>query len=205
MMRTEDLIAALARDPAPAGPAPETRLGRAAVAGFAVALAVCGTAFGWRESALALPVLLKLASFMALAAASLALLAGLAVPDGRVGRAARPAGLAALVLALLLAVLAEGPESAARLADLALYCGARILVLALVPLALLLAALRRAAPLRPVLAGATAGLAAGALATSAYALHCPIGDGGAALLAYAPALALLAAAGAVLGRRFLTW
>ncbi len=52
-------------------------------------------------------------------------------------------------------------------------CLLAIPLLAIAPLACLLAALRYGAPTRPGFAGAVAGLAASGIAATLYALHCP--------------------------------
>ena len=62
-----------------------------------------------------------------------------------------------------------------------------------------------AAPTRPALAGAAAGLLSGALGAVAYALHCP--ESGLAFVAvwYVLGLAMVGAVGALLGSRLFRW
>lgn len=71
--------------------------------------------------------------------------------------------------------------------------------------AALLWAMKGCAPTRPALAGAAAGLCAGALAATIYALHCP--ELGAPFIAvwYALGMLIPAAVGAALGLRMLRW
>jgi len=66
-------------------------------------------------------------------------------------------------------------------------------------------AMRGLAPTRPALAGAAAGLLAGAVATTVYALHCP--EMGAPFLAiwYLLGMSMPATLGALLGPRLLRW
>ena len=66
-------------------------------------------------------------------------------------------------------------------------------------------ALRGAAPTRLALTGAGAGLLAGALATLAYALHCPEMAAPFMAVWYVAGMAIPTALGAVLGPRVLRW
>ena len=72
-------------------------------------------------------------------------------------------------------------------------------------LAAMLFILRDGAPLRPALAGAAAGLAAGGLGAALYAAHCT--DDSPLFVAawYGVAIAAVAAAGALAGARWLRW
>ena len=87
----------------------------------------------------------------------------------------------------------------------ALVCLTAIPLLALAPLATVLAALRSAAPASPTLAGAAAGLLAATAAASLYAFHCfddsPLFVATWYTLAAIPVVAL----GAFAGRRLLRW
>jgi hypothetical protein len=80
-----------------------------------------------------------------------------------------------------------------------------MVLLALPMLAALLFGLRYGAPTRPVLAGAGAGLLAGALSASLYISHCP--DDSPIFVAAWFTLAILIATGigAVAGQRLLRW
>lgn len=85
------------------------------------------------------------------------------------------------------------------------YCLTMIPLLALGPLACLLAALRRGAPASPRLAGALAGLAASGIAATFYAADCD--DDSPLFVAtwYSFATAIVVAAGCYGGHRFLRW
>lgn len=78
-------------------------------------------------------------------------------------------------------------------------------VLSLIPFGAFLMGLRAGAPSRPDIAGALAGVAAGALAASLYALHCnddsPLFVG----VWYSLAVALVGGSGWFAGRRCLRW
>jgi len=87
----------------------------------------------------------------------------------------------------------------------AVHCLSLIPFLSL-PLAVcLLVALRHAAPAKPVVAGATAGLAAGAVGSMLYALTCP--DDSPLFVAswYSIAIAVVTSGAAWLGSRLLRW
>ncbi|SFA94336.1 hypothetical protein SAMN03159496_01082 [Rhizobium sp. NFR07] len=84
-------------------------------------------------------------------------------------------------------------------------CVLAIVLASLPALLLLLAAIRRGAPTRPVGAGALAGLLAGSLGGLAYTIAC-INDGAAFVaIWYTLAVAIVAAIGAVIGNRLLSW
>lgn len=87
----------------------------------------------------------------------------------------------------------------------AAFCVFFIPVLALAPLAGFLLALRNGAPESPGLAGAVAGLAAGAIAAATYAWHCP-DDSPLFVAAWYPiGFVLMTLLGALIGLRILRW
>jgi hypothetical protein len=84
-------------------------------------------------------------------------------------------------------------------------CMTLIPLLAIFPLACFLIVLKRAAPLHPGMAGALAGLAAGAIAATFYALNC-FDDSPLFVVTWYPlAIGTVIAAGYFCGRRFLSW
>jgi hypothetical protein len=85
------------------------------------------------------------------------------------------------------------------------YCLTLIPLMGIGPLSLFIYGLRNAAPSRPQLAGAVAGLAAGGIAATMYAAHCT--DDSPLFVAtwYTLAVMLLTVAGAIAGRRFARW
>ena len=87
----------------------------------------------------------------------------------------------------------------------AAFCLKSIPFLAAAPLVAALLALRQGAPENPGLAGAAAGLFAGAIGAAFYATHCP--DDSPLFVAawYSLAIGLVAMAGALAGRRLLRW
>jgi hypothetical protein len=66
-------------------------------------------------------------------------------------------------------------------------------------------AMKGMAPTRPALAGAGAGLLAGALAVLVYALHCPESEAPFLAVWYCLGIAIPTVAGALLGPRVLRW
>jgi len=84
-------------------------------------------------------------------------------------------------------------------------CPGLIALLSLPVLVGTLWAMKGLAPTQPILAGAAAGLLAGAVATAVYALHCP--EMAAPFLAtwYLAGMLIPTVAGALLGPRLLRW
>jgi hypothetical protein len=78
-------------------------------------------------------------------------------------------------------------------------------VLSLAPLAALLWALRRGAPLNPLRAGAIAGLIAGGIGAAWYASHCPDDSPLFVAVWYTIGISIATAIGAALGSRLLRW
>lgn len=157
-----------------------------------------------------LPMFWVRAAFpLLLAAAALALAARLAHPGARLGRA--PAAIAAPPLAMwalavaTLAAAAPGERLALVLGETWSACPINIAMLAAPAFLAMLWAVRGLAPTRLRLAGAAAGLAAGAQGALVYTLHCP--ELAAPFLGvwYVLGMLIPAAAGALLAPRVLAW
>ena len=84
-------------------------------------------------------------------------------------------------------------------------CLRSIPFLGFAPLIATLLALRNGAPERPALAGAAAGLFAGAIGAAIYATHCPDDSPLFVAVWYPIAIAFMTALGAMLGARLLRW
>lgn len=210
-MRTEDLIDALSRDAGRFRPGVERSVLEAVCGGLAVTAMLFFLLLGLRPDLSAGLMMswfgLKVAFTITLVIASFFLVLALARP------AAKPlfwpfAVVAALLVAAIVGDLwLYGMKAApARLIGKnAIYCLTSIPVFAAAPLAAMLLALRHGAPTRPGLAGAAAGLSCGALGAFFYAWHCT--DDSPLFVAtwYSLAIAILTAAGALLGKRLLRW
>ena len=211
-MKTNELIKALSRD-ATVAPPPQRTLGLNLACGAVLALAAFFLVLGLRPDilqALQTPrFVLKLLLTLSLLVGSLGVLLRLARPGARIGVWARVLLVAPLALAAAivveLCVLPGSLWSVRAVGHNALWCVTMIPLLALAPLACCLLALREAAPTRPALTGAVAGLVAGAVAASFYALHCPDDSPLFVGLWYVLALAIVSSLGAVGGSRLLRW
>jgi hypothetical protein len=151
----------------------------------------------------------KFAATLTLSLASLGLVLRLATPGAEVKPWLRALFLVPLVLAF--GVLAEAvatPASswAARvIGHNAPFCVTLIPLLSAAPLACLLHALRRGAPADPGLAGAVAGLLAGGVGATLYALHCTDDSPFFVAAWYSSAIAIVTLIGYAAGRRWLRW
>lgn len=212
-MKTDDLINAIAEDASASLPSVGTRTVVALAIGGAVAVALFTYSLGvrpdiasalqtWRFDAKLVTTLL---CFLAALWATLRL----ARPDTD-----QRHGLAALLLPLLALAIAIGWELMASPAGTWItravgsnsrLCVTSILIMSIAPLAALLVALRAGAPRSPALAGAAAGLLAGGLAATLYAIHCPDDSPLFVALWYMPAVALITLGGAFIGHRVLRW
>jgi hypothetical protein len=211
-MNTDDLIGRLAADLAPADPwRVERRVVAAAVGGLALSLAVILATLGARPD---LPATLTTgAGLLKFLGGGMA--AMLAVRLGcRLSRPGLRPIFCPTTLALALGVGALGAgavltepsaPSLGAILRAAPPCTWSIVALSVVPLAAALAALRAGAPERPALAGAAAGLGAGAVGALGYAVWCPADDPAYVAVAYGAALAASAVIGGAAGRFALRW
>lgn len=213
-MKTDDLIAALAVGlvPAPAG-AIERRLLLMMIP--AAGLVLIGVLYwlGLRadlSTAILGPVFWSKAAYTAMVAAvGFWLLNRL----GRPGTDARPPLLVlaviastALVLAgALLATAAAGDRSMLLMGSSARECPTNILILSALAAPLIFSAARRFAPVRPMAAGAAAGLLTAGLATTLYGLHCAEVSAVFVGVWYTLGMVLAAGIGAIIGRFAFRW
>ncbi len=91
------------------------------------------------------------------------------------------------------------------LGDEWLECLLSIPIIAILPFAVVIFAVRRAAPTNLVRTGAVAGLIAGGVSTVAYALHCTDDSLPFVAVWYGATIVLCTLAGAALGPRLLRW
>ena len=212
-MKTEDLIALLAEDTRPTG----TRtfgplLVGAALAGAAISAVVLAAWLGFRPlmPAMHSPPFWMKATYTALLAAA-ALLAGvrLARPGGRIGAALLLGAVTVAALAMMAGheTMAAAPGEVPKLwlGDSWNVCPFRILALAAPVFAVVIWMMRRTAPTRPMLAGAAAGLLAGAVGATVYGLYCEETTAAFVVVWYTLGMAACSAVGAAIGSRLLRW
>lgn len=213
-MKTDDLIGLLATRAAPVSHhAVEWRFSWAMLLGFSAAAAVVLLGYGVRPD-LAASMRLPMGWMKFGFAAVLAVVAGFAaLRFARPGMRTKGALLITLApVAVLWTVAVWALATAAPEVRIALVMGSSwrscpfsITALSLPSLVALLWAMRQAAPTRLRWAGAVAGLLSGALATLAYALHCPEMEAPFLAVWYVLGMAIPTAIGAAIGPRVLRW
>lgn len=213
-MKTEDLIAALSADVRPVSRhARSVRLLIGLTLGACVTLLAVSVLLGFRPD---LWLAMQGRTFWvkwlytgSLALCATAATARLARPDAQALGWLWLAGLPVLGLAVIsVQELAAVPSSqwlAMWLGVSWKVCSRNVFLLSVPIFAGLLWSFRRLAPTRLRLAGATAGLTAGAWGATLYCLHCPESSAIFVLTWYTLGMALAAAGGAVLGPRLLRW
>lgn len=212
-MKTDDLIAALAADRGTAAPA----FSRTLMAAVIVALVAAAMSFmvglGPRTDLATAAVtprfIFKVLVTLAVVAAALPLLWRLGRPDALItGRrwplAAAPLLLAAGVLVELLTVPASEWGQTA-IGTNAVLCLTAIPLLAVLPLAALLFAMRRGATTTPSFTGAMAGLLSSGIAAAFYAFHCFDDSPLFVMIWYSLGIGVVTLVAAVLGQRLLRW
>jgi hypothetical protein len=212
-LKTDELISLLASGSAAIAPQGARRLGPALGWGLAGSLLLMALLLGVRTDlaiAMHLPMFwAKLLVPVAAATTAFHMVRRLAVPGRRAGAAPIIIGaLLALAWAgAAVALLSAPPElrSALVLGATWKVCTLNIFLLSLPLLAAALWAIADLAPTRPIQAGATAGLLAGAGAAAVYALHCPEMTAPFLGIWYVLGIAVPTAVGAVGGGRLLRW
>lgn len=213
-MNTQDLIRAVVADNASVRP-PIRRTMLWALAGGIAATAVAfaltlhvRSDFGW-SIVHSHRFQFKFVYTLAIAIPALLLAWQLVRPDGRTrGLMALfvvPAVLLAVAAAIELASVPADHWAIYAIGQNAFWCVTMIPLLAAGPLAAMLYALRQGATSQPALAGAAAGLLASGIAATLYASHCVDDSPLFIALWYTPGIALVTAAGALIGKRMLRW
>jgi hypothetical protein len=211
-VKTDELIDLLAKDSPPPWPF-RSILAGAVAGGIAIAAVVFFAGIGFRpdisEALGSSRFLFKFVVTVSLALTAIGAALALGRPDGRFA----PTGLmmATAPVLLVAAVVLESlavPQSQwlPRLVGTnARLCMTLIPLLAIGPLACLLAALRQGAPSSPGLAGAIAGVAASGIAATFYAAHCTDDSPLFVTTWYSIATLIVTSAGYVIGIRVLRW
>ena len=213
-MKTDDLVVMLSTN---VEPIRHGRVGRtisiAVVVGAVIALAIMLVGLGVRAdvttSRAALFLSLKLAFAFAVVGVALRYLIMLARPGSESGisplAVAVPFAAIALLGLLSLADAPSGHWNRMVVGGEWLECLLSIPIIAIVPFAVTIFAVRRAAPTNLVRAGAFAGLVAGGVSAMAYAFHCTDDSLPFVAVWYGGTIVLCTLAGAALGPRLLHW
>jgi hypothetical protein len=211
-MNTDDLIRDLAQDVRPVGRHAMARrvaagIGAGAIGGLLIVAAWLGVRSDLAAAATSFPFLMKFVYASLLAAGALFLGLRLMRPDGSAARLWILAAPAAVLAAIAVYQLAQSPQQWPSLVfgHTAAVCPLRIFVISIPVFAGLMWAARGFAPTQLRLAGAVAGLAAGAIAALLYALYCGEVSAAFVLLWYTLGMLAAAALGALLGPSLLRW
>jgi hypothetical protein len=213
-MKTDDLIAMLGTNVERVDHRQVTRmLGLTVVVAVAIAVGTSLLILGIRADPLDPASLVFLGLKLGFAAAIVALgavyLARVARPGGERAAPVTVVVLPFIVIVLLAAIaLAFAPSSHWKMmavGDQWLECLLSIPIIAIVPFAAVIWAVRRTAPTDLVRAGALAGLVAGGISAVGYALHCADDSVPFVALWYGGTIGICTLAGAILGPRLLRW
>jgi hypothetical protein len=213
-MKTDDLVAMLSANVEPVGHGLVVRtISLAVAAGIALSLGFVLVVLGVRADLSATRatgfLLLKAAFALAVIGMAIRYLTKLARPGAEHRMSplaiAMPFAAIALLGAMSLGLAPSSHWNRMVLGDEWLECLLSIPIIAIVPFAVTIFAVRRAAPTDLVRTGAVAGLAAGGVSAMAYALHCADDSLPFVAVWYGGTIALCTLAGAVLGPRLLRW
>ena len=213
-MKTDDLIAMLGTNVEPVDKRYVLWVVGAAVAvGTLVATAVILLAFGFRTDLTSTRAFIFLFSKLAFTIVTVVLtaimLTKLARPGGErrisIVWVALPFAAILLLAAVNLALAPSAHWETMIVGDQWLECVLSIPIIAIVPFALIVWAVRRMAPTDLRRTGALVGLTAGSVSATAYALHCVDDSLPFVALWYGGTIVLCTLAGVVLGPRLLRW
>jgi hypothetical protein len=212
-MRTDNLIALLAQDLTPVRTGQILRLlALGLIGGMVVSTAIMVPWLGLRpdmgDAMMTAPFWIKFAYTLILAMAGFWLVDRQSRAGGNAGAALWLGALALLAmagLAVMQLMPADAPRHALIMGNTAKVCTRNIFVLSLPIFAGLLWAMRQLAPTRLILAGASAGLLAGAAGAWVYAFHCDESAAPFMAIWYTLGIAAAGLLGAVVGRWALRW
>lgn len=213
-MKTDDLVAMLSTNVEPIGSGGVVRtISIAVAAGAALAFGFMLVGLGVRADLTATRatvfLLLKVAFALAVVGMAMRYLTRLARPGAERGISPLAIAVPFAGIALLGIInLGMAPSShwnGMILGDEWLECLLSIPIIAIVPFAVTIFAVRRAAPTNLVRTGAVAGLIAGGISAMAYALHCTDDSLPFVAVWYGGTIVLCTLAGAALGPRLLRW
>ncbi len=213
-MKTDDLVAMLSTSVEPVDRRLVARTVGVAVAAASVfALGITVIGLGIRPDLMTSRaftfLLLKLVFTIVVIGLALIYLTRLARPGGEQRTPsiviAMPFGVIALLAAISLGFAPRSHWDAMIVGDQWLECLLSIPIIAVVPFAITILAVRRAAPTDLARTGAIAGLISGGVSAMAYALHCTDDSLPFVAVWYGGTIALCTLAGAALGPRLLRW
>ncbi len=213
-MKTDDLVTLLSANPEPVDRRSVARaLYVALAAGSIVSLGIALVGLGVRPDLVTARAMFFLAVklLFAIAIVSLAFvyLTRLARPGGERRTSSFLVAMPFLIIVFLAAIsLGFAPSSYWNkmvMGDQWLECLLSIPIIAIVPFAISIWAVRRAAPTNLARTGAVAGLIAGGVSAMAYALHCTDDSLPFVAVWYGGTIVLCTLAGAALGPRLLRW
>jgi hypothetical protein len=213
-MKTDDLVALLSTNLEPVDRGSVVRMLRVALAaGSIVALGITLVGLGVRSDLMTAHALIFLAVKLAFAAGTVSLalvyLTRLARPGGERRTFSFPVATPFLIIVSLATIsLGFTPSShwdKMIVGDQWLECLLSIPIIAIIPFAISIWAVRRAAPTNLARTGAFAGLIAGGVSAMAYALHCTDDSIPFVAVWYGGTIVLCTLAGATLGPRLLRW
>lgn len=213
-MKTDELVALLSANVEPVNRRLVVRsIGIALAAGTVVALGAMFVGLGIRSDLTTARAIIFLFLKLAFAIGTVSLasicLLRLARPGGERRTSLVSVAMPFLAIMLLAAIsLGTAPSSHwdnMVMGDEWLECLLSIPIIAIVPFAIVVSAVRRAAPTDLVRAGAFAGLISGGVSAIAYALHCTDDSLPFVAVWYGGTIVLCTLAGAALGPRLLRW
>jgi hypothetical protein len=213
-MKTDDLVAALSAHIEPVNRKLFSRTVYIALtAGTVVAVGIMLVGLGVRPDLMTaralMFLLLKLAFTVGIVGVALVYLTRLARPGGerRILSISPVIPFAAIVLlsAISLGFAPSSHWNKMVMGDEWLECLLSIPIIAIVPFAISIWAVRQAAPTNLARTGAVAGLIAGGVSAAAYALHCTDDSLPFVAVWYGGTIVLCTLAGAILGPRLLRW
>jgi hypothetical protein len=213
-MKTDDLVALLSTNLEPVDRSSVVRTLCVALAtGTIVAVSFMLVGLGVRPDLMTARALIflavKLSFAVGIVGLALIYLTRLARPGGERAAPSFLVTMPFLVIVFLAAInLGFAPSShwnTMIVGDEWLECLLSIPIIAIVPFAIAIWAVRRAAPTNLARAGAFAGLVAGGVSAMAYALHCTDDSLPFVALWYGGTIVLCTVAGAALGPRLLRW
>ena len=213
-MKTDELVAALSRHVEPVDRGLIRRsVGLALVGALILALSLMAVSLGLRADFMtahaAVFLVGKVAFAIAIVGVALFYLLQLARPGGEHKVTSlwpvAPFAAATILAAVSLAFSPSSHWNGMILDDEWLECVLSIPIIAIVPFAVLVWAVRKAAPTDLVRTGAFTGLVAGGVSALAYALHCTGDSAPFVAIWYGGTIVLCTVAGAVLGPKLLRW